>query len=80
MMSRRLKYRIKRQCSEALLSGQAKRTTIAEFFSQPGVVLEAVRRGGVLHGSYDLTTATTCRCPLYDKRFEHDWNEIDQKS
>ena len=63
MMPRRLKCRIKRQCSEALLSGQAKRTTIAELFSPPGVVLEAVRRGGVSHGSYDLTTGYDMQVP-----------------
>ena len=33
VMSRRLKCRIKKQCSEALLSGQVKRTSIAELFS-----------------------------------------------
>ena len=47
VMSRRLKCRIKRQCSEALFGGQAKQTTIAELFSPPDMVLEAVRRGGV---------------------------------
>ena len=63
VMSRRLNCRIKRQCSEAFLSGQAKQTTIAELFSPPGVVLEAVRRGGVSHGSYDLTTGYDMQVP-----------------
>ena len=63
VMSRRLKCRIKRQCSEAVLSGQAKRTTIAELFSPPGMVLEAVRRGGVSHGSHDLTTGYDMQVP-----------------
>ena len=63
VMSRRLKCRIKRQCSEALFSGQAKQTTIAELFSPPDMVLEAVRRGGVSRGSYDLTTGYDMQVP-----------------
>ena len=59
-MSRRLKCRVKRQCSEALLSGQAKQITIAELFSPPGMVLEAVRMS---HGSYDLTKGYDMQVP-----------------
>ena len=63
VMSRRLKCRIKRQCSEALFSGRAKRTTIAELFSPPDMVLDAARRGGVSRGSYDLTTGYDMQVP-----------------
>ena len=63
VMSRRLKCRIKRQCSEALFGGQGKRTTIAEMFSPPDMVLEAVRRGGVPRGVYDLTTGYDMQVP-----------------
>ena len=63
VMSRRLKCRIKRQCSEALVSGRAKQTTVAELFSPPDMVLEAVRRGGVSRGSYDLTTGYDMQVP-----------------
>ena len=63
VMSRRLKCRVKKQCSEALLSGRAKQTTVAELFSPPNMVLEAVRRGGVSRGSYDLTTGYDMQVP-----------------
>ena len=59
----RLKCRIKKQCLQALFGGQGKRTTIAEMFSPPDMVLEAVRRRGVPRGVYDLTTVYDMRVP-----------------
>ena len=78
VMSRRLKRRIQRQCSEALLSGQMKRTTIVELFSPPCVALEAVRRGGVSRGSYDWTTGYNMQVPSVRQEIRARLEEMDQ--